>query len=159
MPSIIRITMLSALGFALALTPSLLRSGGDAAQARTTKQCSDKFRACNNRCEQRAAEKYPKDTTKQIEYFASCGARTCNKQNANCLAAASDGKKNQPLKPQKVTRSPATSPRQPLTQQKVTRASGTAPTQPLTQQKTTGSAGGHPMQPLAVPPSVRRSAR
>ena len=59
--SIARFTTLAALSFAL-----ISLSGGGVAQAVTKKQCSDKFLACNKRCEQRASDKYPKDIEKQL---------------------------------------------------------------------------------------------
>ncbi len=92
-----------ALAVALALAPTVLRGGGDSAEARTVSQCIDRYFACTNRCGKAAIDKYGevKQGTPEAKANESCINRTCEHQKKSCVANASDAK------PSKAVNEPA----------------------------------------------------
>ena len=140
-----RLTGFAALIFALALAPALLSSSAFAAPKKRT--CMDRLFDCHKRCSDAASKKYGTNANKGSgpanDAAAACAKRTCDHQFKQCVAAEK-GSKNQPLTPQKATRSPGTAPTQPLKPQKATKSPTSAPTQPLTPQNATKSPANAP---------------
>jgi hypothetical protein len=84
----------------------------------------------------------------------NCGGKAAAaKGGMGGILTNAPGGKVQPLTPQKTTRPTTTAPTRPLKQQKVTRSPVSTP------QKMTGSPSGRPMRPLAASPSLRRNGR
>ena len=91
-----RFTAGIALAAALVLAPTVLPSGGDSAEARTTRQCGNRYLGCTKRCGEDAIDKFGGKLaagTPAAKASSSCIKRTCDHQLKSCVDNASDAKK------------------------------------------------------------------